>query len=200
MSDRFNSISKNSEDIDLYSTQKLSTKKASKGISKLTMSQKQKELLNVSILESAALIIGVKDDPLSLVRSSAIEKINEFLTDDLGEQSLQKIMDSGDDLNPETTAEQIASLSTSLYGAFKSQHPGEKEPQVLASFIDAVSVGIEKGFSEARDILEGLDVLEGDVARNIEQTLVLLEENLSAFEAMMTDLDEFVDSELSTLE
>lgn len=160
----------------------------------LTPAQQQQATLNVSILESAAVIIGVKDDPLALVLNSAIDKINEFLAPTLGDNSIQKGTDSGLDVSPEATAERIASLSTSFYSAFKAQHPEESEAEVLTNFIETISSGIETGFSEARDILDGLGVLEGDTSSNIDQTFELVQEKLAAFEAMITDLNGLSDS------
>jgi len=164
-------------------------------VTDLTPAQQQKATMNVSILESAAVIIGVKDDPLSLVLSSAIERINELLAPELGENAIQKVADSGLDVSPEATAERIASLSTSFYNAFREQHPGEDEATVVAKFIETISSGIEKGFGEARDILQGLDVLEGDIASDIDQTFDLVQEKLAAFEAMILDMNELSDVE-----
>ena len=164
-------------------------------VTDLTPAQQQKATMNVSILESAAVIIGVKDDPLSLVLSSAIERINELLAPELGENAIQKVADSGLDVSPEATAERIASLSTSFYNAFREQHPGEDEATVVAKFIETISSGIEKGFGEARDILQGLDVLEGDIASDIDQTFDLVQEKLAAFEAMILDMNELSDSD-----
>jgi hypothetical protein len=48
--------------------------------------------------------------------------------------------------------------------------------------MDTIKGGIEKGFKEARDILEGLQVLGGDVAANIDKT----------YELVMKGLDDFV--------
>ena len=168
---------------------------SSQRVAEMSSMQQQKASMNVSILESAAVIIGVKDDPLSLVLNSAIERINEFLAPELGENAIQKVADSGLDVSPEATAERIASLSTSFYNAFREQHPGEDEATVLANFIETISSGIEKGFGEARDILEGLEVLEGDIGSDIDQTYDLVQEKLAAFEAMILDLNELSDAE-----
>lgn len=156
----------------------------------LTQSQQQKASLNVSILESAAAIIGVKDDPLALVFSTAIERINQLLAPELGKNALQKSSDLGLDVSPEATAERIASLSTSFFSAFRAQHPEQDEASVLTNFMQTIRKGIETGFGEARDILEGLEVLEGDIAQDIDQTFTLVQEKLAAFEAMIMDMND----------
>ncbi len=168
--------------------------KSPSSVVELTRSEHQKASLNVSILESAAVIIGVKDDPLSLVLSTAIDRINELLTPELGVNAVQKLSESEFDVSPESTAERIASLSTAFYSAFKEQHSGEDEATVLSRFVDVISRGIEKGFGEARDILEGLEVLEGGIASDIDQTYELVQEKLAAFEAMISDMNELENS------
>ena len=194
MSDLLSSLPTNSMQTDRTLTRRASDNKP-QAVAEMTPAQQQKASMNVSILESAAVIIGVKDEPLSLVLNSAIERINEYLAPELGENAIQKGVDSGLDVSPEATAERIASLSTSFYTAFKEQHAGEDEATVLSNFIETISSGIEKGFAEARDILEGLEVLEGDIASDIDQTFDLVQEKLAAFEAMILDMNEFFDSE-----
>ncbi len=143
---------------------------------------------NVSILESAAVIIGVNDKPLSLVLNSSLEKINEFLAQHPGNLSIQNDVNYGFDINPDATAERIASLSTDCYSDFLQQYPDEDEISVLNRFHDLVSRAVEQGFGEARDILDGLEVLEGQIEKDIDLTYVLLREKLDAFAAMMTDM------------
>lgn len=190
MSDSINSLSSKSIYSD-QNSQKQVSDKASQDVTgatpELTAAQQQKENLNVSILESASVIIGIKDDPLALVLSSAIERINEFLTPALGENSIQKAAESRLDVSPEATAERIVSLSTVFYGEFQAQHSEEDEAAVLSNFVENISNGIETGFAEGRDILEGLGVLEGGIATNIEQTFELVQEKLAAFESMIRD-------------
>lgn len=159
-------------------------------VSELTPAQQQKESLNVSILESAAVIIGVKDDPLALVLSSAIERINEFLAPELGETSIQKAADSRLDSSPEATAERIVGLSTVFFGEFNERHSSEDKSEVLSHFMENISSGIDQGFAEARDILEGLGVLEGEISKSIDQTFELVKQKLSTFESVIRDRDD----------
>ena len=194
MSDLLSSLSASATQTDPVA-QKPGSENSPQRVAELASAQQQKASMNVSILESAAVIIGVKDDPLSLVLNSAIERINEFLAPEFGDNAIQKVADSGLDVSPEATAERIASLSTSFYNAFREQHPGEDEATVLTNFIETISSGIEKGFSEARDILEGLDVLEGNIAIDIDLTYDLVQEKLAAFEAMILDMNELSDAD-----
>ena len=154
----------------------------------LTPVQQQKAALKVSILESTQVSIAAHDQSLSLLLNTAIDKINELLAPELGEQAIQKTVDSGLDVNPEATAERIVSLSTAMFGAYKEQKPGEEELVVLQKFMDVIGSGIDQGFAEARDVLEGLKVLQGDIASNIDQTFSLVQDKISAFETMIKDL------------
>lgn len=154
----------------------------------LTPAQKQKAALNVSLVESTQVSIAAKDQSLALLLKTAIDKINESLAPDLGEDAIQKALDSGLDVSPEATAERIVSLSTAFYSAFKEQNPGKEESASLKSFLDTIGGGIDKGFEQSRNILEGLKVLEGDVAGNIDETYRLVQDKLSAFESMISEL------------
>ena len=48
-------------------------------------------------------------------------------------------------------------------------------------FVEVISQGIEQGFNEARDILDGLAVLEGDIAATIDTTFELVQLGLQEF-------------------
>jgi len=125
--------------------------------------------------------IGFKERPLALLLSSILDKINEFIAADLDEETVQKAYDSGLDVSPEATAERIVSLSTGFFEAFKKQHAGEDESEVRQKFMDTIGKGIERGFAEAREILDGLGVLEGDIANSIDQTHSLIQDGLANF-------------------
>jgi hypothetical protein len=51
----------------------------------------------------------------------------------------------------------------------------------LNDFVKLIGGGIDKGFAEARQILDGLKVLEGDVASNVDKTYELVQAGLKAF-------------------
>ncbi|WP_413700357.1 DUF5610 domain-containing protein [Psychromonas sp. KJ10-10] len=56
-----------------------------------------------------------------------------------------------------------------------------EEQEALSKFIEVIGGGIEQGFSEAKEVLTGLNVLEGDVASNIEKTYELVQQGLTNF-------------------
>lgn len=140
-----------------------------------------KAQLNISILQASEAQLGVKDQPLSLVFKSAIEKLNETLTPELGENAIQNAYDSGMDFTPEATADRIVSFATNFFAAYQQNHPDMGQEEALNSFMDLIGGGIQQGFDEARDILGGLQVLEGDVSNNVDATFDLVQQGLEAF-------------------
>jgi len=85
------------------------------------------------------------------------------------------------DVSPEATAKRIVDMSTAFLAAFKKQHPDEDDDTVLKRFMDTIGGGIEQGFKEARGILDGLGVLKGDIAGNIDKTWELVQKGLKDF-------------------
>ncbi|XLZ72707.1 DUF5610 domain-containing protein [Massilia sp. SR12] len=147
----------------------------------ISASTRAKLQLNVSILqESASISLNAENDPLALVYKSAITSINEQLQADFGPDAIQNA--TGQDNSPEGTAGRIVSLSTAFFSAFQKQNSDLEGDEALNKFMDTIKGGIEKGFKEARDILQGLQVLNGDIASNIDKT----------YELVMKGLDDFV--------
>ncbi|MEQ1438224.1 DUF5610 domain-containing protein [Fontimonas sp. SYSU GA230001] len=132
----------------------------------------------VASSEQAAISAG--NEPLALLFRSAIEQINEALKPTLGENAIQNAMNQ--DNSPEGTAGRIVALSTGFFEAFKQQHGNEPEDEVLKKFMETIRSGFEKGFNEAKTILEGLGVFAGDIAAGINRTYELVQQGYAAFE------------------
>jgi len=142
----------------------------------------QKKQLNAAIIESTLKFSNsIGDQPLSLVLKAALQGINEALQAGGVESSVEGAYESGIDFSPEATAERIVTFSTQMFSSYKEQHPEMGEDELLASFVDIIGGGIEQGFGEAKDILEGLKVLDGDIAINIDKTYDLVQEGLQSF-------------------
>ena len=141
-----------------------------------------KNQLNAAILQSALEVnLTAGNKPLSLVFKTALEGINEALKETFGDNAIQAAYDSGLDVSPEATAQRIVSLSTAFFGAYQEQHSELDQDQALAAFTEIIRGGIDKGFAEARDILSGLNVLEGKIADDIDATYVLVQDGLTSF-------------------
>jgi len=138
--------------------------------------------LNQSILQaSLSVSINSQNEPLALLFKTAIDSLNETLKADFGENAIQNAVEQ--DNTPEGTAGRIVSLSTAFFGAYKAQHPEQDQDTVLKNFIATIRGGFETGFKEAKDILSGLNVLNGDIASNIEKTHDLVLKGYADFEA-----------------
>ena len=118
---------------------------------------------------------------LTLVLKTAIEGINAELEPSLGANALETTVESGLDVGAEATAERIVSLSTAFFGAYQQANPDLDFDTALDQFVGVISSGIDQGFSEAREILSGLQVLEGDIASNIDLTYERVQDKLAAF-------------------
>jgi hypothetical protein len=155
----------------------------------LTLLQRQRKEFNAAILQSNYDVnLSIKNEPLSLVYKTAIDAINEELKDDFGDNSIQKGYQQGLDVSPEATAGRIVSFSTGLFSLYQKQHPELDELQQVEKFIDIIGGGINTGFTEAKDILDGLGVLEGEIAENIDKTYDLVQQGLQDFRAKFESL------------
>jgi len=150
-----------------------------------------KKQLNAAIIESSLKYnTTVGDQPLSLVLKTALQGINEALKASGVEKNVEEAYESGVDFSPEATAERIVSFSTQFLGAYREQNPQMSQEESLTAFVDIISGGIDQGFGEAKDILGGLKVLEGDVTDNIDKTYALVQSGLQAFVDALSDSDE----------
>lgn len=139
---------------------------------------------NVSIMKASIEVsIQSKNDPLALLLKSAISSINELLAPEFGDNAIEAATVANLDNSPEATAGRIVALSTGFFEAFKQHHVGEAEADILKTFMETIRQGFEQGFNEARDILEGLGVLDGDIASGIDQTYQLVLMGYADFEA-----------------
>jgi hypothetical protein len=112
---------------------------------------------------------------------TALQGINEALEAEGIKNSVISTYESNIDYSPEASAERIIGFSTQLFSAYKADNLEMGEADALTSFVDIISGGIEQGFAEAREILDSLNVLDGDIAENIEKTYGLVKAGLQNF-------------------
>ena len=140
------------------------------------------EKLNIAILQAHQDVsISTKNEPLALIYKAAIEGINKELESELGENAIENAYESGLDVSPEATAGRILDFSLGLFSLYQQQHPELSEQEQAESFAEVIGGGIDTGFSEAREILDGLGVLEGEIADNIDKTYSIIQDELAAF-------------------
>lgn len=147
---------------------------------KLSAFQQTKKMQNAAIMDAAA-SNSAAGNPMQLLYKAAIEEINKQLEPALGENAIQAAYESEVDVSPEATAKRIVQGATAYYEAFKSQNRDLSEEESLNEFLNVISSGIDTGFDDAKDILESLSVLEGDIATNIDSTYDFVQQGLNSF-------------------
>lgn len=141
-----------------------------------------KQALNKSILDtSMSVSLSAGNNSLSLLLKAAIEHLNTALAPEFGDNAIQNAYDSGVDVSPQATADRIVSMSTAFFGKYFEQHPEKDLETALNDFTKIIGDGINQGFAEARKILDGLGVLQGDIASNIDKTYELVQSGLKSF-------------------
>ncbi|MBD1391382.1 DUF5610 domain-containing protein [Neiella sp. HB171785] len=145
---------------------------------------------NSAILQ-AQLEVSVQsgNQPMALLYRTAIDAINEQLAPEFGDNAAQQALDEGIDVSPEATAERIVAGSTKYFDAFLEVNTDLQGEEALNEYMSIIQGAVDKGFEEARDILDSLAVLEGDIADNINLT----------YDFVQSGLQNFADSYLSRL-
>ena len=121
------------------------------------------------------------DQSMTLLYRAAIEAINKELAPSMGENAIQTAYDNGVDTSPEATADRIVSFATQFFSVHQQQNSNMSFDEQLDSFMTIIGGAIDNGFKEARDILSGLKVLQGDIADGVDKTYGLVQEGLQAF-------------------
>lgn len=141
-----------------------------------------KQAMNAQILQSSMEVsIQAGDQATALLYRSAIEKINALLEPEFGPDALQAAAANNVDASPEATAGRILSMSTAFFSAYAEAHAGEEDDEVARNFVELIRGGFEQGFKEAKDILEGLGVLSGEIESGIMKTYELVHQGLDDF-------------------
>jgi len=158
-----------------------------RGIKDMAVQAKQAQ--NAAILRANEQVsLRSNNDSLSLLYKTALEGINAELEPVMGENAAQKIYDSGIDTSPEATADRIVAFATGFYSRYKDLNPGKSEEETLDNFMQIIGGGIEKGFADAKDILKGLKVYEGEVESGVDKTYGLVMQGLNSFRDKMLEM------------
>ncbi|MFT4714716.1 MAG: hypothetical protein ACI8W1_003221 [Candidatus Azotimanducaceae bacterium] len=149
----------------------------------LTPSREENQrAFNVTILQANHdASLSAKNEPQALLYKTVIDSINKELEADQGTNAIEKGYESGVDVTPAATAGRIVALSTRFFSQFQEQHPKLNEQDQVDRFLNIISNGIDQGFGAARETLDGLGVLEGDISDNIDRTYELVQEGLASF-------------------
>ena len=155
-----------------------------------------KQQFNSSIIQSNMDVsVSAGNESLALLYKTAIEGVNDVLKPEFGDNAIQAVYDSGLDVSPKATADRIVSMSTAFFSQYQESNPDMTTEEAAQSFAKIISGGIEHGFSEAREVLTGLNVLQGEIASNIDTTYDLVQNGLQDFVDSYTDSDKEGDVE-----
>lgn len=135
------------------------------------------EIIN-STLQFNAIIVN---KPESLLLKTILQGINKALKNIDVEKTVEDSYVQKVDISPEATAQRIVRFSTQFYGVYQQRHPEMNDEESLSTYMEIISGAIDKGFLEAKEILTGLNALEGDTGKNIEKTYVLVQQLLQMF-------------------
>ncbi|WP_426356874.1 DUF5610 domain-containing protein [Pseudocolwellia sp. HL-MZ19] len=136
----------------------------------------------------AQLEVSLKDGPsvMSLLFRTAIEEINKHMPTGSKESTIEKAYENNIDVSPQATAKRIISGATAFFNAYKEQNSELTETEALNQFMGVIRSGIDTGFGEARNILDGLSVLEDELASEIDATYDFVQTGLNEFSEKLT--------------
>jgi len=138
-------------------------------------------------INASSMQLSVKNDPTALILQSAMEKINAQFAPHIGDGALKKAIESGQDLSPKGTAESILSFATQLIGraeADQADLPLEQQ-RSRAQLFQNIQTGVKAGFTQARDILEGMQALNGKIQTTVDDTYALVQQGLNKLELLL---------------
>ncbi|MBO1271875.1 MULTISPECIES: DUF5610 domain-containing protein [unclassified Shewanella] len=146
-----------------------------------------RQLMNQAILSAQEQVtISSGDKPMQLLYRTAIDAINQKLKASMGETAFQQQQQQQVDYSPEATAGRIVDFATKFYTTYQQQNADKSPEDQLNGFMDIIGGAIDKGFSEARNILDKLKVLDGDIADGVDATYSHVQKGLQAFRDSFT--------------
>jgi hypothetical protein len=89
------------------------------------------------------------------------------------------LADKSNDYTPEKVAGRILSF---IEQRLQTEHAAGADPAKLQGLLEQARSGVEKGFAEARKILDGMGVLQGKVASDIDDTYQKIQDGFSALD------------------
>lgn len=172
---------------------------ASQNVSSTVSARNQ---LNAQLVANLDVSTNTDGKSLSLLYRTAIDSINQILSDQLnasgggaaddaqgaqGAQQTPNILQQklSEDNSPEGTSQRILSGALSFFSTYAKQHPELSQEDQAKNFVDIVRGGFEKGYAEAVDILNGLKVFNGNIADEIKKTRDLVNKGFDDFVASM---------------
>ncbi len=157
-----------------------------------TPAQQNKAQLNAQIMEASAKVsLSGKNEAQALFFQTAAANISgqfNFKNTQVNFNFSYAQMQFGSAMenfqtnnSAQNTAGRILNFATSFFKGYQAQNAGKPPNEIAQNFIDKVRLGFEKGFNEAKDILQSLRVFQGDTQTNIEKTYSLVQQGFDQF-------------------
>ncbi len=122
----------------------------------------------------------IENESMVVLYELVMEDLNKVIDVECGENTI-KSYSSNIDFSPDHISDRIVSNAVAYFPKYLDQQPEQADLQAVQLFVEAIGFGIDKGFAEARNILDELMVLEGNIERNIDVTYDLVQIGLQAF-------------------
>jgi len=118
---------------------------------------------------------------LDLVRERAYEKLRGVVNDARAALGIPE--GAALDTSPEATADRIVNFALSFFSKYAENHNLADDEDGRRKFAEFIGGAIGQGIQEARDILQGLQVLSPDADNLIESTASIIQQRLDDFVA-----------------
>lgn len=156
--------------------------------------QYQRQQLNTQILQASAKVsLTSGNQAQALFFQSAVTNISErfdfsgasfnFSATQTQSQIYALSWNTNTDTSAQATSERILNFATGFYDAYKTQNQASNkdESTIAQNFVNEIRTGFEKGYNEAKGILESLQVFNGNIKTDIEKTYTLVQNGLDNF-------------------
>jgi hypothetical protein len=155
--------------------------------------------INVSSKVGARAVSSQKDGPVDAVLMSVGGSVDtnyaqQVLATELGQsfanamrdagiegQALDDVLSGVIDFSPEATAKRIVDFASSFFGSFQANNADQDGNSQIDGFSELIRGAIEKGFAQAKDILEGIAKISAGVAAYMDETFVLVMKGIDDF-------------------
>lgn len=127
-------------------------------------------------------------DANKILKDQLADRINSAFREAGVEINIREVEKQNQDTSPEATARRIVDFATGFLGVYAENHAKDGQTEQLDGFMSLIRDAIDKGFADARDILNGIADISGPVSDNIDKTYDLTQKGLDDFYKKRTDL------------
>ena len=155
--------------------------------------------VSVSTKVEVSAIRSQKDGPVDAVLLSVGQTVDinyaqQVLETELGQsfanalreagiegQALDDVLSGVIDFSPEATAKRIVDFASSFFGSFQVNNAHQDGNSQIEGFSEMIRGAVERGFAQAKDILEGIAKISNSAADDMDETFVLVMKGIDDF-------------------